>query len=95
MKNITKSLKQLLGEYWDNVSLVDIHQTCASVDIPVVDALEGLFAGQQDVGQRQADVHSTLTLSNTLRLKLTHFLWVGWNHHLKQGGRRTAISLKS
>lgn len=74
---------------------MDVHQTCASVDVPVVDALEGLFAGQQDVSQWQADVHSTLTLSDTLRLKLTHFLRVGWNHHLKEGGRRTAISLRS
>lgn len=56
--------------------------------IPVIDALEGLFAGQQDVGQWQADVHSTLTLSDTLLLKLTHLYWVCWNHHLKQSGRR-------
>lgn len=34
--------------------------------IPIIDALEGLFAGEQDIGLRQADVHSTLTLSHTL-----------------------------
>lgn len=59
-----------------------------SLNMPVVDALEGLLAGEEDVSQWQADVHSTLALSNTLVLKLTHLLWVGWNHHLKQAERR-------
>lgn len=62
-------------------------QPCASVDVPVIDALEGLFAGQEDIGERQVDVHSTLTLSHTLCLKLFHLFWVGWNHHLRQGGK--------
>ena len=70
------------------------HHTCATVDVPVVEALEGLFAGQEDVGQRQVDVHRTLTLSDTLRLKLTHLLGVGWNHHLEQE-RRNQFGLES
>ena len=56
---------------------------CASGNVPVVDALEGLFAGEEDIGQWQADVHSTLTLSYTLRLKLFHLLRIGWYHHLR------------
>lgn len=53
-------------------------------NIPIIDALEGLFAGEQDISLWQADVHSTLTLSHTLCLKLFHLLWVSWNHHLRQ-----------
>jgi len=75
-------------EYLENVILEKSLPTCASVNVPVVEALEGLFAGKEDVGQRQVDVHRTLTLSNTLRLKLTHLLWVGWNYHLQQERRR-------
>lgn len=65
-----------------------MHSRHTSVDIPVIDALEGLFAGQEDIGQRQADVHGTLALSHALRLKLFHLLWVSWNHHLRGGRRR-------
>lgn len=64
-----------------------IRYTCSSVAIPVIYALEGLFAGQEYVGQRQGDVHSALTLSHTLLLKLFHLLWVSWNHHLRHKGR--------
>lgn len=66
------------------LSKIYIMQTSAcSAGVPVVDALKGLFAGQEDVSQWQADIDSTLTLGNTLRLKLTHLLWVSWNHHLR------------
>lgn len=57
------------------------------MDVPVVEALEGLFAGKEDVGQRQVDVHRALALSDALRLELAHLLWVGWNHHLPRERR--------
>lgn len=54
-----------------------------SAATPVIDALEGLFTGQQYVGQWEADIHCALTLSYALFLELPHLLWVSWNHHLR------------
>lgn len=53
--------------------------------------MEGLFAGQQYVGQWKADIHSTLTLSHTLLLELLHLLWVSWDHHLRHDEEHLVI----
>lgn len=62
-----------------------------SAATPVIDALEGLFAGQQDVGQREADVHGALTLSDALLLELLHLLGVSWNHHLRDEEKQRGV----
>lgn len=54
-----------------------------SAATPVIDALEGLFAGQQYIGQWEADIHGALTLSHALLLELFHLLRVSWDHHLR------------
>lgn len=53
--------------------------------MPVVDALKGFFAGQEDVGHRESDIHHTLTLAHTLSLEFLHFLWICWDYHLSGG----------
>ena len=53
---------------------------------PVVEALESLLAGQEDVGEWQADVHGTAAVSHTVGLELKHLLWVSGDHHLGEGG---------
>jgi len=55
--------------------------------LPVVDALEGLLAGQQDVGEGQADVHGTLAVGHAVGLELEHLLWVSRDHHLHPPAR--------
>lgn len=65
-----------------------IRYTSSSVAVPVIDALESLFAGQEYVGHWQGDVHSALTLSHALLLELFHLLRVSWNHHLRHKGRK-------
>lgn len=56
--------------------------------MPVVDALKGFFAGQEDVGHRESDIHHTLTLAHTLSLEFLHFLWICWDYHLSGGGEK-------
>ena len=58
---------------------------CVSGAPPVIDALEGLLAGQEDVGERQADVHGTPAVGHTVGLELKHLLWVSGDHHLQPG----------
>lgn len=67
------------------------NSSACSAAAPVIDALEGLFAGQQYVGQREADIHGALTLSYALLLELLHLLWVSWNHHLRKEGEQIGI----
>ena len=55
---------------------------------PVVDALEGLLAGQEDVGEWQANIHGTLAVGHTVGLELTHLLRVGGDHHLNPRPKR-------
>lgn len=55
-----------------------------ALQLPVIYALIGLFAGEQHCGQGQCDVHHALALGHTLSLEVLHLHRVCRDHHLRR-----------